>query len=134
MSPLIGKSDGWQRRVSRCRRFSTLLRENEASGLLHALARDIERRLESLGDARTAWYELKRYNAVLLGEIDEALRRMRMPAPPQPPDFRADDLREAARLCLEEVQAAADIAMQRSFGQRALDLATQAERVAKGNR
>ena len=140
MSPLDDQTQRLQERAARYRRMSALLGEDEATGRLRVLAREIDRQVAALRqgqelirraqEARAASYQLTRYNAVLHAEIDSVLARIRG-NPRQGHRFRDEDVKEESRLCVEEAEAAADRAMRQSLASQALTLAQLAEQMKR---
>lgn len=130
MSPFDPKTYDWQHRAARFQRFSALLGEDKATAPLRALAREMEQHRERLRDLMATGDDLLRYNAVLLAEIDVVLACIRGNLL-RAPGFRAADLKEESRLCLEEARAAQDEATRHSFASRAFELAQAGEQIGR---
>jgi hypothetical protein len=79
--------------------------------------------------------EERRLNVKLLSEIDNVVQRAREALLTSPRGllklpYAPNDLREQARLCMEEAEAATETAVSRAFASRALLLAQLAEVIA----
>jgi hypothetical protein len=79
--------------------------------------------------------EERRLNVKLLSEIDNVVQRAREALAPSPRrllklPYAPNDLREQARLCMEEAEATTETAVCRAFASRALLLAQVAEVIA----
>jgi hypothetical protein len=127
MSPFDEKLDDWQERIARFRRFTALLGENEAMAPLRALAQAMEQNLLKRRALSARSDELMALRDVMMAEIDIVLACARNRRLQPAPGFSPADLREESRLCREEASAALDVATQRAFARRALDLAMLGE-------
>ena len=131
MSP-FDASDNWQARAARYQRLSTLLGEDKKTAPLHALALEMQEQVERAHELTARSDDLLRYTAVLLAELGAVVacingKRLRTSR------YSAADVREEARLCIEEAQTGVDDAMRRSLLGRAFELAQLGEQIDRGS-
>ena len=91
----------------------------------------MERQLERLRDLTETGHDLRRYSSVLISELDFLLTRWRG-GRLRASGFSAEDIREEARMCLDEAKAAVAETLRKSLASRAFLLAQVAERVNRG--
>lgn len=124
----------WRQQVARYRSFSRLLREDEGSGVMAGLALGLEAQIEKLDALRGEVRLHQLRTQVLLAELDTLRAHLRS-LPDNPclasGDFTADDVREESRLCLEEAEAAEEIAAKRLFAAHAFELARMAKEMSR---
>jgi hypothetical protein len=130
------KVQTWRQRAARYRTMSALLGEDESAGRMRALAVELENRLTDLERLATDGEDLAAMTRVLLGEIDAFLGQAQTVAAnarslARPGKSRAADVREEARLCIEEGKAAAQRAVRRAAASRAFALAQLAEEMER---
>lgn len=124
----------WRRRAERYRWISVHLGEDQTSGRIAALAAEAEAHLAKAKGLSADGENLAAMTRVLLAQIDMILVRGKSllneaHARLRPGHFRAEDVREEARLCLAESKAALDREMKQAVASRAFALAELAEQM-----
>jgi FixJ family two-component response regulator len=126
----------WRRRAGRYRVLSARLGEDQTSGRIAALAAAAEARLAESKRLSADAAVLTAMTRVLLAEIDTVLAHGNS----RPNDarsllrrghLRAEDVREAARLCVAESKAALGAEMKQAVASRAFALAELAEQMRR---
>jgi hypothetical protein len=125
--------NGLRDRATRYRRLSSLLGCGDDDDRLQALAGEIEEWVEQIERTMEKVHSEVAATHVLVAEIDACIGRAGQK--PGFPKLRrgcarsADDLREAARLCVEEARAASDPSERRELSAKIADLAGFAEMI-----
>jgi FixJ family two-component response regulator len=126
----------WRRRAGRYRVLSARLGEDQASGRIAALAAAAEARLAESKRLSADAAVLTAMTRVLLAEIDTVLahgnsRPNEARSLLRRGHLRAEDVREAARLCVAESKAALGAEMKQAVASRAFALAELAEQMGR---